>query len=81
MKKIESPTITESLISRPYLISMLLHYLTISQPFFSSFDLYKSYYQIEVASKYVYKTAIIMPLGNYGFKRVPAGIKCASNAF
>ena len=49
--------------------------------FFTSLDLYKSYHQIEVAESDVDKTAIITPLGTYVFKRMPMGLRCASQSF
>ena len=48
---------------------------------FSSLDLFKSYYQIEVAEEDVHKTAIITPLGNFVFKRLPMGLRSAGNTF
>ena len=47
----------------------------------SKLDLAKGFYQIEVDSESVDKTAFIMPFGKYAFRRMPFGLKNAPAIF
>ena len=42
---------------------------------FSSLDLYKSYYQLELAPSSVHKTAMCTPIGLFAYKRLAMGMK------
>ena len=42
---------------------------------FSSLDLYKSYYQLELAPSSVHKTAMCTPIGLFVYKRLAVGMK------
>ena len=43
--------------------------------YFSKIDLSKGYWQIAVAEEDVRKTAFVTPDGQYGFRRMPSGMK------
>ena len=47
----------------------------------SSLDLYKSYHQIEIAEQDIPKTAMVTPLGNYCFRKMPMGLCNAGASF
>ena len=48
---------------------------------FSCIDLFKSYHQIEIAAKDKHKTAMITPVGNCAYKRLPMGLCSAGSTF
>jgi len=48
---------------------------------FSTLDLFKSYHQIKIAPADVQKTAMISPLENFAYKRMPMGLKNAGATF
>ena len=48
---------------------------------FLSLDLYKSYHQIEIAEQDIPKTAMVTPLGNYCFRKMPMGLCNAGASF
>ena len=48
---------------------------------FSSIDFFKSCHQIEIAAEDVHKTAIITPVGNYTYKRLPMRLGSAGSTF
>ena len=48
---------------------------------FSKLDLRKGYYQVPVAASDVQKTAVITPFGLIEFKRMPLGLRNASQSF
>ena len=48
---------------------------------FSSINLFKSNHQIEIAAEDIHKTAMITPVGNYAYKRLPMGLRSAGSAF
>ena len=48
---------------------------------FSSTDLFKSYHQNEIAAEDIHKTAMITPVGNYAYKRLPMGLRSAGSTF
>ena len=49
--------------------------------FFSSFDLTKGYWQIEIAEEDRHKTSFFWNGQNYMFKRLPFGMTCSGNTF
>ena len=49
--------------------------------FFSSFDLTKGYWQIEIAEEDRHKTSFFWNGQNYQFKRLPFGMTCSGNTF
>ena len=63
----------------PNLIDMLYNLHGIK--YFSTIDLVKGYYQIEVAPNSIEKTAFSTPLSHWHFLRMPFGLKCAPSTF
>ena len=55
----------------------MLHGCTV----FSKLDCYKGYHQIPMAAEDAHKTAIITPVGLYGYKMMPFGLRNSGNTY